>query len=335
MEHGQPQRRAPWHSLASPRPRLGCRRRRHCTDRSRRLRRAGPPRRPPPDEGPPPGRHPAGGHHVRARAPPSTSARSPTDASSPATCAPEPSARSSRRRRSVAAWPLLRPPHRAGLGRRQPRHRGTRLGGGRQRPEPSSATPSSPGPASSTTSSSPLVRCGSPTRASTGSPIVRLTRSGHPTRSPARFVALTDAVAAEPPEHVQRQRHPRPLRRRVRAQQQPGGWPVAGRRRVGRHPPRSPSPEAHRSRAATGSSSSAGTLYNVRGSGPKDVHGRAAAARRRRAGARRGARTLTDDSLDVPSTATAAIGSLWVVNARFGVASPATACYWITRLRTV
>ena len=44
--------------------------------------------------------------------------------------------------------------------------------------------------------------------------------------------------------------------------------------------------------------------------------------------------TLTDDALDVPSTATAAIGSLWVVNARFGVASPETASYWITRLGT-
>ena len=37
-------------------------------------------------------------------------------------------------------------------------------------------------------------------------------------------------------------------------------------------------------------------------------------------------------SLDVPSTATAAGGSLWAVNARFGVASPGTASYWITRL---
>jgi hypothetical protein len=34
----------------------------------------------------------------------------------------------------------------------------------------------------------------------------------------------------------------------------------------------------------------------------------------------------------VPSTATAAGGSLWAVNARFGVASPGTASYWITRL---
>ena len=43
---------------------------------------------------------------------------------------------------------------------------------------------------------------------------------------------------------------------------------------------------------------------------------------------------LTDETLDVPSTATWAAGSLWAVNARFGVASPDTAPYWITRLPT-
>ena len=42
---------------------------------------------------------------------------------------------------------------------------------------------------------------------------------------------------------------------------------------------------------------------------------------------------LTDPTLDVPSTATFAGGYLWAVNARFGVASPETASYWITRLR--
>lgn len=36
---------------------------------------------------------------------------------------------------------------------------------------------------------------------------------------------------------------------------------------------------------------------------------------------------LTDPRLDVPSTATVALGRLWTVNARFGVASPATASY--------
>ena len=36
---------------------------------------------------------------------------------------------------------------------------------------------------------------------------------------------------------------------------------------------------------------------------------------------------LTDPRLDVPSTATAALGRLWAVNARFGDPSPATATY--------
>jgi len=36
---------------------------------------------------------------------------------------------------------------------------------------------------------------------------------------------------------------------------------------------------------------------------------------------------LTDPRLDVPSTATAALGRLWAVNARFGNPSPATATY--------
>ncbi len=42
---------------------------------------------------------------------------------------------------------------------------------------------------------------------------------------------------------------------------------------------------------------------------------------------------LTDPSLDVPSTATFAVGSLYAVNARFGTPSPTTADYYITRLR--
>lgn len=73
------------------------------------------------------------------------------------------------------------------------------------------------------------------------------------------------------------------------------------------------------------------TLYNVRGSGPREVSvvelvpvGAAWAARWRGA--------TTDETLDVPSTATLAGGWLWAVNARFGVASPGTAAYWITRL---
>ena len=43
-------------------------------------------------------------------------------------------------------------------------------------------------------------------------------------------------------------------------------------------------------------------------------------------------RLLTDPTLDVPSTATFAAGSLYAVNARFGTPSPDTATYSITRL---
>lgn len=72
-------------------------------------------------------------------------------------------------------------------------------------------------------------------------------------------------------------------------------------------------------------------LYDVRGSGPAEVsvllldHGSRGWTARWR-----GARS--DETLDVPSTATLAGGWLWAVNARFGVASPGTASYWITRL---
>ena len=40
------------------------------------------------------------------------------------------------------------------------------------------------------------------------------------------------------------------------------------------------------------------------------------------------------NNLDVPTTATFALGSLWVVNARFGIANPGSEDYWITRLPT-
>lgn len=74
------------------------------------------------------------------------------------------------------------------------------------------------------------------------------------------------------------------------------------------------------------------TLYVVRGSGPSDVtvvslttgsgHGWTASV----------TGVLTAPDLDVPSTATLAGGSLWAVNARFGVADPQAAPYWVTRL---
>jgi hypothetical protein len=42
--------------------------------------------------------------------------------------------------------------------------------------------------------------------------------------------------------------------------------------------------------------------------------------------------SITKSSLDVPTGGTFTAGALWVVNARFGVADPTTAAFWITRL---
>ncbi|MDE9365332.1 hypothetical protein PZ938_06905 [Luteipulveratus sp. YIM 133132] len=75
------------------------------------------------------------------------------------------------------------------------------------------------------------------------------------------------------------------------------------------------------------------TLWNVRGSGPNQV-----AVVRLACGADGWRATwvsaVTAPTLDVPSTATYAVGSLWAVNARFGVPSPDTATYSIARLPT-
>lgn len=76
---------------------------------------------------------------------------------------------------------------------------------------------------------------------------------------------------------------------------------------------------------------SGSTLYVVRGSGQAEVSV-LRLGRDRRGWVARWRGALTDETLDVPSTATLAGGALWAVNARFGVASPATASYWITRL---
>ncbi|MEO7061474.1 MAG: hypothetical protein ABI083_17275 [Lapillicoccus sp.] len=74
-----------------------------------------------------------------------------------------------------------------------------------------------------------------------------------------------------------------------------------------------------------------GTLFNVRGAGDSSVE----VLRLAKSGGRWTASyvtTLTDPTLDVPSTATFAGGSLWAVNARFANPSPATATYSVTRL---
>lgn len=73
------------------------------------------------------------------------------------------------------------------------------------------------------------------------------------------------------------------------------------------------------------------TLWVVRGTSDTSV-ARLRLTRAHGGYAARWVTLLTDPSLDVPSTATYSGGSLYAVNARFGVASPATAAYYITRL---
>lgn len=72
-------------------------------------------------------------------------------------------------------------------------------------------------------------------------------------------------------------------------------------------------------------------LYDVRGSGPAEV---SVLQLRRQGDVFRAVwlGALTAPSLDVPSTATYAGGALWAVNARFGVPSPETASYSISKL---
>jgi DNA-binding beta-propeller fold protein YncE len=74
------------------------------------------------------------------------------------------------------------------------------------------------------------------------------------------------------------------------------------------------------------------TLYVVRGSGGPDVTV-LRLDRRADGWSARVTGVLSSGGLDVPSTATLALGSLWAVNARFGtVPDPTTAEYWVTRL---
>jgi hypothetical protein len=73
------------------------------------------------------------------------------------------------------------------------------------------------------------------------------------------------------------------------------------------------------------------TLWNVRGTGGFDVT-QLRLSYRHGTWSARVTRVLTSPTLDVPSTATVVGNALYAVNARFGVASPATAPYWITRL---
>jgi hypothetical protein len=75
-----------------------------------------------------------------------------------------------------------------------------------------------------------------------------------------------------------------------------------------------------------------GILFNVRGTGQKEVSVLRLAHHDDDTWSAKWLGRLTDSTLDVPSTATTAGGWLWAVNARFGVASPEKARYWVTRL---
>ena len=162
--------------------------------------------------------------------------------------------------------------------------------------------------------------------------IVRLDNDGHPTAAPAEFVGLTGDWPTSPANTFNANG----------IRMLPQGPIVLNHSRVGGLWQVDPATGVARPLAITGGppvTSGDGlelmgrTLYNVRGSGPKDV----SVVRLRQDGTQWRARwvaTLTDAALDVPSTATAALGSLWVVNARFGTPSPDTARFSITRLPT-
>src|SRR4051812_8738367 len=163
--------------------------------------------------------------------------------------------------------------------------------------------------------------------------VVRLTRHGRPTGASARFLELTGEWPPSPDGTF----NANGIRKF------PNGPIVLNNSRVGHLWEVDPRSGDTRAIPVTGGppiTSGDGlervgtTFYNVRGSGPQDV----SVVRLRRDGARLRGRwiaTLTSASLDVPSTAPAALGSLWVVNARFGVPSPETAPFSITRLPQV
>lgn len=183
--------------------------------------------------------------------------------------------------------------------------------------------------------------------------VIGLTRSGWPAKKPARFVALGgawpkgDGVAINangirtlPDDSI------------VLNNSRVGGlWQVDPRSGTTREITVTGGPGIT---GGDGLEISGDTLFNVRGSGQKEVsvlrlkaarhgkdcHQKHCDGRHCHGNGRqlcttwwaRWVTALTDASLDVPSTATLAAGSLWAVNARFGVASPETATYAITRL---
>lgn len=177
--------------------------------------------------------------------------------------------------------------------------------------------------------------------------VIALTRGGRPAKKPATYVALGGAwPKGDGVANNANGIRTLPDGSIVLNNSRVGGlWQVDPRTGTTREIPVTGGPGIT---GGDGLEISGETLFNVRGSGQKEVsvlrleakrHGKHGSGKHH-SGKHHGATTwsarwvtaLTDPTLDVPSTATLAGGSLWAVNARFGVASPETATYAITRL---
>ena len=154
---------------------------------------------------------------------------------------------------------------------------------------------------------------------------VRLDRHGRPTAAPVRFVPLTGDWPVTAPNTIGANG--------IRAL--PGGALVLDNSAAGGlytadprtgHVTRIPVAGTPAIRGGDGLELVGLRLYVVRGSGGSDVT--VVRLRPTRHGwTGRVTGVLTDPRLDVPSTATVALGRLWAVNARFGNPSPGTATY--------
>ena len=154
---------------------------------------------------------------------------------------------------------------------------------------------------------------------------VPLDRNGRPAATPVRFLPLTgDWPATAPGQLGANGIRALPGGTLVLNNTTAGGLhavdPATGRAR------RIPVTGTPAIRSGDGLELVGSRLYVVRGTGGSDVTVvRLHSTRHGWTGTVVG--VLTDPRLDVPSTATAALGRLWAVNARFGVASPDTAEY--------
>jgi hypothetical protein len=154
---------------------------------------------------------------------------------------------------------------------------------------------------------------------------VPLDRRGRPSTAPVRFLGLTGEWPQTTPQQIGANG--------IRAL--PGGTLVLNNSTAGGLYAVDPSTGRVRRIPVTGTPAIrsgdglelvGNRLYVVRGTGESNVTVvRLRATRHRWTGTVIG--VLRDERLDVPSTATAALGRLWAVNARFGNASPGTATY--------